>query len=152
MKHCFKIGFKNKCPHSFYITSLQQINNYNTYNMIIIQNHRNYEILHCSVQRGHLYCHFVYGLIVVIIILFLMGDILRYGIAAYFQFILDLRVSLPWFFITVSFFIIDHIYIVIFECYPGWLPSQTCWPSTGYFSLFWEDPPDLGSIRLGRCC
>ena len=60
--------------------------------------------------------------------------------------------SLPWYFIIVSFFIIDHIYIVILECYPGWLPSQTCWPSTGYFSLVWENPPNLSSMRLGRCC
>ena len=81
-----------------------------------------------------------------------MGHILRCGIVAYFQFILDLRVSLPQFFITVSFFIIDHIYIIILECYPGWLPSEICWPSSGYLSLVWEDPLDLSSMRFGRCC
>ena len=41
-----KLGFKNKCLHLLYIIDLQQINNYNTYNMIIIQNHKNYEILY----------------------------------------------------------------------------------------------------------
>ena len=110
------------------------------------------KFLHYLVCRGHLYCHFIYGLIVVIVILFLVGHILGCGIVANFQFILDLRASLPQFFIIVSFFIIDHIYIVILEHYPGWLPSQTCWPSMGYFSLVWEDPPDLISMRLGRCC
>ena len=110
------------------------------------------KFLHCSVWRGCLYCHFIYGLIVVIVIFFLVGHILGCGIVAYFQFILDLRVSLPRFFIIVSFFIINHIYIVILECYSGWLPSQTCWPSMGYFSLVWGDPLDLSSMRLGRCC
>ena len=102
------------------------------------------------VQRGHVNCSFVYGLIVFVVILFLVGHILGCRIVAYFQFALDLRVPLPWFFIIASFFIINHIYIIL-ECYPGWLPSQTCWPSTGYFSLVWEDPLDLGSMRLGRC-
>ena len=57
----------------------------------------------------------------------------------------------PWFFIITGLFIINHVDIIIFECYPGWLPSKTCWPSTGYFSLVWEDPPDLSSMRLNRC-
>ena len=136
-----------------YITDLQQIDDYNTYNMIIIQNHKNYKkFLHCLVWRGYLYCHFIYGLTVVVIIFFLVEHILGCGMVAYFKFILDLRVSLPWFFITVSFFIINHIFIIILECYSRWLPSQTCWPSMGYFSLVWEDPPDLGSTRLDRCC
>ena len=38
-----KLCFKNKCPHLLYITELQQINNYNIYNTIVIQNHKNYE-------------------------------------------------------------------------------------------------------------
>ena len=35
-----------------------------------------------------------------------MGHILRGGIVAHFQFILDFRVSLPWFFIAVNFFVL----------------------------------------------
>ena len=80
-----------------------------------------------------------------------MRHILGCGIVAYLQFVLDLRVPLPWFFIITSFFIVNHVYIIILECYPGWLPSQTCWPSTGYFSLVWEDPSNLSTMRLGRC-
>ena len=70
------------------------------------------------------------------------------------QFVLDLGVPLPWFFIITGFIIINHVDIVILECYPGWLPSKTCWPSMGYFSFVWEDPPDLSSMRLSRllCC
>ena len=98
------------------------------------------KILQWLVWRGHLNCCFIYGLIVVIIVHFLMGHILGCRIVAYFQFVLDLRVPLPWFFIIISFFIVNHIYIIILECYNGWLPSQTCWPSTGYFSLVQEDP------------
>ena len=120
MKHLLlKLCFKNKCPHLLYITNLQQINDYNTY-------HKNHGILHWSVWRGRLYCCFIYGPIVVIVVLFFLGHILGSGIVAYFQFILDLRVPLLWFFIIVSFFIINHIYIIIDKCYPGWLPSQTC--------------------------
>ena len=83
-----------------------------------------------------------------------MGHILGCRIFAHPQFVLDLGVPLPWFFINTSFFIINHVYIIILECYPGWLPSQTCWPTMVYISLVWENPPDLGSMRLGRyhCC
>ena len=118
MKYCFlKFWvFKNKCLHSvLHLTTLQQINNYNTYITIIIQNHKNYEMLHCLVWRGHLYCclhlctHSCHRHILPHV-----EHILRCRIVTYFQFILDLRVSLPQFFITVNFFIIDHIYISLF--------------------------------------
>ena len=64
----------------------------------------------------------------------------------------DLGVPLPWFFIITSFFIINHVYIIILECYPGWLPSQTCWPSRGTFLLSRRIPQSLSPMRLGRCC
>ena len=53
--------------------------------------------------------------------------------------------SLPWFFI---FLIIYYIYIIISKCYPGWLPSETSWPSMGYSSFVWEDPPNFISVGL----
>ena len=109
------------------------------------------KILHWKVWRGHLNCSFVNGFIIVVIVFFLMRHILGCRVVTYLQFVLDLGVPLPWFFIITSFFIINHVYIVILECYPGWLPSQTCWPSMGYFSLVQEDPLDLSSMRLGRC-
>ena len=63
-----------------------------------------------------------------------MRHIFGCGIFAYPQFILDLGVPLPWFFVITGLFTVNYIDIVIFECYPGWLPSEKCWPSMGYFS------------------
>ena len=40
--------------------------------------------------------------------------------------------SLPWFFVIFIFY---YIYIIISENYPGWLPLETNWPSTGYSSF-----------------
>ena len=61
-------------------------------------------------------------------------------------------VSLPWFFVVAGLFIIHDIDIIIFKCHPGWLPSETCWPSMGYFSFVQENPLDFGSVGFGRYC
>ena len=81
-----------------------------------------------------------------------MRYILGCGIFAYPQFILDLGVPLPQFFIVAGLFIVNYIDVIVFECYPGWLSSKTCWPSTGYFSFVQENPPDFSSVGLGRYC
>ena len=120
--------------------------------MIVIQKHKNYEIFTLIGMEGsfkllfHLWTHSCHCHTLP------HGAYFGSRIVTYSQFVLDLRVPLTWFFIIISFFIINHIYIIILECYPGWLPSQTCWPSMGYFSLVQENPPDVSSMRLGRCC
>ena len=81
-----------------------------------------------------------------------MRYILGCGIFAYPQFIFDLGLPHPWLFIITGLFIINYVDIIVFECYPGWLPSKTCWPSTGYFSLVQEDPLDFDFVGLGRYC
>ena len=124
-------------------TSLQQINNYNIYNIS-----STYEFY----VGGCLYSSFIYQFIIVIIVFLLVRHILGCGIFAYPQFILDLGMPLPWFFIVTGLFIVNYIDIIIFECYPEWLPSKTCWPSMGYLSLVQENPPDFFSVGLGRYC
>ena len=128
-----------------YITLLQQSNSYNIYSMISVQNITRLYMEGLSTQQFHLW------IIIIVIIFLLMGHVLGCGIFAHPQFVSDLEVPHPWFFIITGFFVINHVDIVILECYPGWLPSKTCWPSMGYFSLVWEDPLDLGSMRLHRC-
>ena len=59
---------------------------------------------------------------------------------------------LPLVFIVAGLFIVNYIDVIIFKCYPGWLPSKTCWPSTGYFSFVQENPSDFSSVGLGRYC
>ena len=103
------------------------------------------------IWRDYLHSSFIYRFLIVVIIFLLMRHILGCGIFAYPQLVLDLGVPLPWFFIITGLFIVNHVHIIIFECYPGWLPSKTCWSSMGYFSLVMEDPPDLGFMRLDRC-
>ena len=129
-----------------YMTHLQQSNSYSIYSMISVQNIIRLYMEGLSTQQFHLwicnYCrrippHEAYSW---------LQD---FHIPS--QFVLDLGVPLPCFFIITGFFIINHVDIIILECYPGWLPSKTCWPSMGYFTLVWEDPPDLGSMRLSRC-
>ena len=79
------------------------------------------------------------------------GLFLAVGFLTYPQFVLDLGVPLPWFFIITGLFTVNYVDIIILECYPGWLPSKTCWTSMGYFSVVQEDPLDLSSVRLDRC-
>ena len=56
MKHLLlKLCFKNKCLHSLYITELQQISNYNTYNMIIIQKSQELWNFHIDRYEGVVY-------------------------------------------------------------------------------------------------
>ena len=83
----------------------------------------------------YLHSSLVYGFVIIVVIFLLMRHVLGCGIFTHPQFALDLGVPLHWFFIITGFFIVNHVDIVILECYPGWLPSKTCWPSTGYFSL-----------------
>ena len=66
-----------------------------------------------------------------------MGHVLGCWVVTYPQLVLNLGVSLPWFFILFIFYDID---VIVSKCYPGWLPSETSWPSTGYSSFVWEDP------------
>ena len=65
---------------------------------------------------------------------------------------MELGVPLPWFFIIARLFIVHYVDVIVFECYPGWLPSKTCWPSKGYFSFVWENLPDFGSVGFTRYC
>ena len=86
-----------------YITILQQINSYNIYSMISVQNY--YKILYSSL---------VYQFVIIVIILFFMGHVLGSGIVTDFKLALDLGASFPWFFIVITFLTINHKYISLF--------------------------------------
>ena len=58
-------------------------------------------------------------------------------------------VSFFWFFI---FFVINNINVIVSKCNPGWLPSETCWLSMGYFSFIQKNPPDFISVGFYRYC
>ena len=53
---------------------------------------------------------------------------------------------------VLHFFIINDVNIIVSESYPGWLPSETSWPSMGYSSFVWENPLNFISMGLGRWC
>ena len=90
---------------------------------------------------------FIYGFIIVITIVLFMGHVLSCRVVSYFQFILNLGMPFPWFFVL---FIIYNIDVIFSKCYPGWLPSKASWPTTGYSSLIWKGPPNFISMRLNR--
>ena len=90
---------------------------------------------------------FIYGFIIVIAIVLFMGHVLSCWVVSYFQFILNLGMPFPWFFVL---FIIYNIDVVVSKCYPGWLSSKTSLLTTGYSSFIWEGPPNFISMRLNR--
>ena len=63
---------------------LQKINGYNTYDTISVQ--KFYKFL---VWRDFLYSDLIYRFIIIVVLLFLMGHVLRCGIVANFQLILN---------------------------------------------------------------
>ena len=52
--------------------------------------------------------------------------------------------------VLCTLFIIYDIDVIVSKCYPGWLPSKTSWPTMGYSSFIWEDPPNFTSMGLDR--
>ena len=66
----------------------------------------------------------VYRFVIVVVIFFFVGYVLRCRIVANFQLIVNFTESFPQFFVIVTFFIINHVYIIILECYPGTLVAS----------------------------
>ena len=70
---------------------------------------------------------FIYGFVVIVIIFLFMGHVLScWGFCTPL-----ICTGLRGVFLLVlhTLHVINNINIIVSECDPGWLPSETCWPS-----------------------
>ena len=114
-------------------TNVQQINNHNIYSVNSIYKYHKSFVEEVKQQFHYWtcnYCHHIplHGA---------CSELLGFHTPLIYT---ELWVSFFWFFIL---FIINNILIIVSKCNPGWLPSETCWPSMGYLSFIQKNPQIL---------